>query len=64
MRAGVYLAPLDTAGASGGYTRVPATPLELFRSRFPILGRRVYVNSCSQGALSTDVQAALGAFTT
>ena len=26
-----------------------------FRSRFPILGRRVYVNSCSQGALSTDV---------
>ena len=47
-----------------GYTHVPATPLELFRSRFPLLGRRVYVNSCSQGALSTDVQAALGAFTT
>jgi len=34
-----------------------------FRSRFPILGRRVYVNSCSQGALSTDVESALGAFT-
>jgi selenocysteine lyase/cysteine desulfurase len=30
-----------------------------FRSRFPIFGRRVYVNSCSQGALSTDVEAAM-----
>ena len=30
-----------------------------FRARFPILKRRVYVNSCSQGALSTDVEAAL-----
>src|SRR5918993_2001121 len=30
-----------------------------FRARFPIFGRRVYVNSCSQGALSTDVEAAL-----
>ncbi|HJZ73303.1 MAG TPA: aminotransferase class V-fold PLP-dependent enzyme [Vicinamibacterales bacterium] len=27
-----------------------------FRSRFPILERRVYVNSCSQGALSIDVE--------
>ncbi len=26
-----------------------------FRSRFPIFARCVYVNSCSQGALSTDV---------
>jgi selenocysteine lyase/cysteine desulfurase len=34
-----------------------------FRARFPILAQRVYVNSCSQGALSTDVEAALGAFT-
>ncbi len=34
-----------------------------FRARFPILARRVYVNSCSQGALSTDVESALGAFT-
>lgn len=33
------------------------------RARFPILARRVYVNSCSQGALSTDVESALGAFT-
>jgi selenocysteine lyase/cysteine desulfurase len=30
-----------------------------FRDRFPIFQRRVYVNSCSQGALSTDVEAAL-----
>ena len=37
--------------------------LERFRARFPILGRRVYVNSCSQGALSLDVESALTAFT-
>jgi selenocysteine lyase/cysteine desulfurase len=30
-----------------------------FRSRFPIFNRRIYVNSCSQGALSTDVEAAM-----
>lgn len=30
-----------------------------FRSRFPIFGRRIYVNSCSQGALSTDVEDAV-----
>ena len=33
-----------------------------FRSRFPILSRRVYVNSCSQGALSTDVAEATAAY--
>jgi selenocysteine lyase/cysteine desulfurase len=33
-----------------------------FRSRFPILARRVYVNSCSQGALSTDVDEAMRAY--
>ncbi len=37
--------------------------LDGFRARFPLLARRVYVNSCSQGALSTDVAAALTAFT-
>ena len=37
------------------------TPDE-FRARFPILGRRVYVNSCSQGALSTDVEQAMRAY--
>lgn len=42
----------------------PMSPLTLtqFRARFPILSRRVYVNSCSQGALSIEVEAALGAF--
>ena len=30
-----------------------------FRARFPVFQRRVYLNSCSQGALSTDVEAAL-----
>jgi selenocysteine lyase/cysteine desulfurase len=34
------------------------TPAE-FRERFPIFSRRVYVNSCSQGALSMDVEAAM-----
>jgi selenocysteine lyase/cysteine desulfurase len=37
--------------------------LDAFRARFPLLARRVYVNSCSQGALSTDVEAAMMAFT-
>jgi selenocysteine lyase/cysteine desulfurase len=41
---------------------VPAASVESFRSRFPIFGRRVYVNSCSQGALSTDVEHALTTF--
>jgi selenocysteine lyase/cysteine desulfurase len=30
-----------------------------FRARFPVFQRRVYVNSCSQGALSTDVETGL-----
>ncbi|HWF84401.1 MAG TPA: aminotransferase class V-fold PLP-dependent enzyme, partial [Vicinamibacterales bacterium] len=30
-----------------------------FRSQFPIFSHRIYVNSCSQGALSFDVEAAL-----
>ena len=34
------------------------TPAQ-FRSRFPICQRRIYVNSCSQGALSIDVEAAM-----
>ena len=36
--------------------------LDEFRSRFPIFKRRVYVNSCSQGALSTDVEDAMRAY--
>ena len=38
--------------------------LQEFRARFPIFAHTVYVNSCSQGALSVDVKAALDAFTT
>ena len=41
---------------------MPALPLADFRARFPILGRRVYVNNCSQGALSLDVEAAFAGF--
>ena len=33
-----------------------------FRSHFPLLTQRTYVNSCSQGALSTDVHAAMQQF--
>src|SRR5437762_6772932 len=36
--------------------------LDEFRARFPILGRRVYVNSCSQGALSIDVDEAMRSY--
>jgi selenocysteine lyase/cysteine desulfurase len=39
-----------------------AMPLDTFRAHFPIFRRRVYVNSCSQGALSTEVETALGTF--
>src|SRR5919204_1765385 len=33
-----------------------------FRARFPILSQRVYVNSCSQGALSVDVERAFAEY--
>ncbi|HTM33558.1 MAG TPA: aminotransferase class V-fold PLP-dependent enzyme [Vicinamibacterales bacterium] len=36
--------------------------VEQFRRRFPIFERRCYVNSCSQGALSTDVEDAVRAW--
>lgn len=36
--------------------------LEQFRARFPIFRERVYVNSCSQGALSSDVEQAFHAY--
>lgn len=39
-----------------------ALTLDEFRGRFPIFSRRVYVNSCSQGALSLDVEKAMAAF--
>ncbi|HLW54328.1 MAG TPA: aminotransferase class V-fold PLP-dependent enzyme [Candidatus Angelobacter sp.] len=36
-----------------------AEQVQEIRSRFPIFDRKIYLNSCSQGALSTDVQAGL-----
>ncbi len=41
---------------------MPRLQLSEFRARFPVLARRIYVNNCSQGALSTDVAEAIGAF--
>ena len=38
------------------------TVAEAFRSSFPIFDHRVYLNSCSQGALSIQVRAAYEAF--
>ena len=35
---------------------------EALRTRFPIFRTRTYINSCSYGALSLDVQEALGAY--
>ena len=39
-----------------------AAALVRFRARFPIFKHRVYLNSCSQGALSLDVEAAVADF--
>jgi selenocysteine lyase/cysteine desulfurase len=36
-----------------------ASPIESFRTRFPVFQKKVYLNSCSQGALSDAVEAAL-----
>ena len=40
----------------------PTAALERFRARFPIFRQRVYLNSCSQGALSLEVEAAVANF--
>ena len=53
---------LTIAPAAGDTSPRPTTALEQFRARFPIFGQRVYLNSCSQGALSLDVEAAIAAF--
>ncbi len=50
------------ASEAAAVTSRGALTLDEFRARFPIFGHRVYVNSCSQGALSLDVQAGLEAF--
>ena len=36
-----------------------AQEVSAFRSRFPILREKIYLNSCSQGALSLDVETAI-----
>jgi len=39
-----------------------ALTLPEFRRRFPLLQQRTYLNNCSKGALSTDVEAAIHSF--
>jgi selenocysteine lyase/cysteine desulfurase len=51
----------DTSRAAGGGDGLDAVSLgvgEAVRSRFPIFEHTTYANSCSQGALSTDVRRA------
>jgi selenocysteine lyase/cysteine desulfurase len=50
------------APAAGDTSPRPVTALDQFRARFPIFAQRVYLNSCSQGALSLDVEAAIAVF--
>lgn len=51
-------APSAAAGAAAAPGPLPGR----IRHRFPILEKRVYVNSCSQGALSDTVRAAYDAY--
>lgn len=53
---------MTPASAAGDPSPQPTTALERFRARFPIFGHRVYLNSCSQGALSLEVEAAIATF--
>ena len=53
---------MTIAPAAGDTSQRPTTALEQFRARFPIFGQRVYLNSCSQGALSRDVESAIASF--
>jgi selenocysteine lyase/cysteine desulfurase len=41
---------------------MPPASIQGFRSHFPIFRDRVYLNSCSQGALSDEVERALAAY--
>ncbi len=41
---------------------MPTLGLDAFRQRFPLLSRRVYLNNCSQGALSLNVEQAMEQF--
>jgi selenocysteine lyase/cysteine desulfurase len=47
---------------SSFWDHVPAVEPAEFRQRFPILREKTYLASCSQGALSPQVRAAVGAF--
>jgi selenocysteine lyase/cysteine desulfurase len=49
---------LDPYTLSGGRPAQVGPLPDRIRNRFPILARRLYVNSCSQGALSDSVRAA------
>jgi selenocysteine lyase/cysteine desulfurase len=48
---------LDPDGRNGGPGQEPGSLPERIRHRFPIFEQRVYINSCSQGALSDSVRA-------
>src|SRR5262249_6976120 len=47
------------AGSIGGLTLQAIAEVERFRSRFPVFRKKIYLNSCSQGALSDAVEASL-----
>jgi len=50
-----------TSLGDGASVDVNALPARI-RHRFPVFDRRVYINSCSQGALSDSVRAAYGRY--
>ena len=52
---------MATPAASSHPVEAGALP-DRIRHRFPIFERRLYINSCSQGALSDAVRAAYEAF--
>src|SRR5947207_14631372 len=41
---------------------MPTLDVEALRERFPIFKQQIYINSCSQGALSDDVRRAYDAY--
>ena len=58
----VYHQPTVTPATASAPSASDIAALERFRARFPIFGQRVYLNSCSQGALSLDVEEAVASF--
>ena len=53
---------VDPDGLDGARPQQSAPLPDRIRHRFPIFERRVYINSCSQGALSDSVRAAYDAY--